>query len=101
MNYQKLILVGNVTKDAEQRTSKKGDVSYTTFRVAVSGRKDSNPTFFPVTVFGKHGEAVLKWLTKGREVLVEGRIEVSESGRHNVIADSVRLGAEPTRKATE
>ena len=92
MNYQKLILAGNATGDAQRRTSKKGDVSYTTFSVGVSDGKERT-TFFPVAVFGKHGEAVAKYVTKGRQVLVEGRVEVSDNGRFNVVADRVRLGA--------
>ena len=103
MNYQKLILVGNATRDAERRKSKKGDVSYTTFGVGVGDRNDRT-TFFPVTVFGKHGEGVAPYITKGRSVLVEGRIEVSEQGRFNVVAYTVRLGpkaaeTKPTKKA--
>ena len=72
MNYQKLIIVGNATNDAERRTSKDGSVSYTTFGVGVSRGKDAS-TFFPVTVFGKHGQAVAEYITKGRQLLVEGR----------------------------
>jgi single-strand DNA-binding protein len=105
MNYQKIILAGNATVDAERRTSQKGDVSYTTFSVGVSGGKDQT-TYFPVTVFGKHGEAVARYVTKGREVLVDGRIEVGENGRFNVIADRVRFGApaqesKPAKKNTK
>ena len=97
MNYQKLILAGNATGDAEQKTSKKGDVTYTTFSVGVSDKKDQT-TFFPVTVFGKHGEVVAKYVTKGRQVLVDGRVTVSDNGRFSVVADNVRFGVEPTVK---
>jgi hypothetical protein len=97
MDYQKLILAGNTTSDAQRRKSKKGDVTYTTFNVAVGAGKDRT-TFFPITVFGKHGEAIAKYLTKGRQVLVEGRVDVSDNGRFNVIADQVRLGT-PTEPA--
>ena len=45
-------------------------------------------------VFGKHGEAIADYITKGRQVLVEGRIEISASGHHNVVADKVRLGTQ-------
>lgn len=92
MNYQKVIVAGNATADAERRSSKKGDVTYTTFSVAVSDRKD-NRTFFPVTVFGKYGEAVAEHITKSRQVLVEGRIEVADNGRFNVVADQISFGA--------
>ncbi len=92
MNYQKLIVAGNVTADAQRRTSKKQDVSYTTFSVGVSDAKNRT-TFFPVTVFGKYGESLAGYLTKGRQVLVEGRVTVSEQGRYSVVADTVVLGA--------
>ena len=99
MNYQKLILVGNVTSDAQRRTSKAGDVAYTTFGVGIGDIK-GRTTFFPVSVFGEHGEALVKHLAKGRQVLVEGRIEVAQSGRFNVVADRVVLGA-PAGKPAE
>ena len=97
MNYQKLIIVGNATNDAERRTSKDGTVGYTTFSVGVGRGKDAS-TFFPVTVFGKHGQAVAEYITKGRQVLVEGRVEVSDQGRFSVVADRVVFGASANQK---
>ena len=97
MNYQKLILVGNATKSAQQRKSEKGDVTYTTFNVAVGGPKD-RVVFFPVSAFDKLGEMAAQYVTKGRQVLVEGRIDVSTSGRYNVVAERVVLG--PSVKET-
>lgn len=94
MNYQKIIVVGNATAAAENQKSKKGDVAYTTFRLGVSGRR-GDTTFFPVTVFGKLAESIAEYITKGREVLVEGRVSVGEKGYFNIIADEVRLGKEP------
>ena len=52
MNYQKTIVVGNATKDAEQRKSKDGETTFTTFDVGVSDTKDKT-TYFPIVVFGK------------------------------------------------
>ena len=95
MNYQKLVLVGNATDNAKRLTSKKGDVAYATFSVGVSDGKDRT-TFFPVIVFGKLGEAVAKYITKGRQVLVDGRVDVNDKGRFRVIADRVRFGSGPT-----
>ena len=64
-----------------------------------------------MVVFGKPGEAVARYVTKGRQALVEGRVEVSDSSRFNVVADRVRLGApagesqpaaaRPTKKSKE
>jgi single-stranded DNA-binding protein len=93
MDYQKIILSGNATDDAKRKESKSGDVQFTTFSVGVSGGKERKTTFFPVTVFGKYGETVAEHVTKGRQVLVEGRIDVGEEGRFNVIADWVVFGA--------
>ena len=94
MNYQKIIVVGNATAAAEHRKSKKGDVAYTTFRLGVTGSR-GDTTFFPVTVFGKIGKSIAEYITKGREVLIEGRVSVGEKGYFNIIADQVRLGKEP------
>lgn len=98
MNYQAITLVGNVTDDAEKKVSQKGDVNYATFDVAVSDTKDRT-AFFPVVVFGDQSENVAKYVTKGREVLVSGRIRVSEQGRFSVVADTVRFGNNPRRNS--
>ena len=96
MDYQKLVLVGNVTRDAERKTSKKGDTTYTSFSVGVSDSKDRS-TFFPITVFGKHGEAIAEYITKGRQVLVEGRVTLSDKGYMSVVADRVVFGTSPEK----
>ena len=98
MNYQKTILVGNATEDAQRLKSKKRDVTYTIFSVGVGDGKDRT-TFFPITVFGEYGETVAKYVTKGRQILVDGRIQVSDKGRFSLIADRVQFGSEP--KATK
>ena len=95
MNYQRLVLVGNVTDDPQRLSSKRGDVTYTTFGLAVSDGKERT-TFFPVTAFGNCGEAVAKYVTKGRQVLIDGRVQVSDKGRFSVIADRVQFGPVPT-----
>ena len=96
MNYQKLILAGNATRDAQRLTAKNGEVTYTTFGVGVSDGKDGRTTFFPVIVFDKYGETVAKYVTKGKEILVDGRVQVNDKGLFRVIADRVRFGSEPT-----
>jgi single-strand DNA-binding protein len=95
MNYQRLTLVGNATDNAQRLTSKKGDVTYTTLNVGVGDGKNST-TFFPIIVFGKLGEAVAKYVTKGRQILVDGRIQVNDKGRFRVIADRVQFGSKLT-----
>ena len=97
MDYQKVIIAGNTTSDAQARKSKEGEVSYTTFSVAVGEGKDK-PTYFPVTAFGKTGETAAQFLTKGKQVLVEGRIEVGEKGRFTLIARRIVFGATPSSR---
>ena len=47
-------------------------------------------------MFGEYGETVAKYVTKGRQVLVDGRVQVSDKGRCRVIANRVQFGSEPT-----
>ncbi len=100
MNYQKITIVGNVTADPKQATSKKGDITYTTFSVGVNDGKERT-VFFPIAAFGKLGESVSSYISKGREVLVEGRVRVSEKGRFGVVADRVVFGASPKETKAE
>ena len=97
MNYQRLILVGNATRDAERRPSQKGDVAYTIFGVGVKDAKDRT-TCFPVTVFDPLGKALAKYISKDRQIMVEGRIGVRKR-RFNVVVDCIQLGAHRTGAA--
>ena len=100
MNYQKIIVAGRVTADAVALDSKSGELKFTTFDVAVNDGKEQ-VTFFPVTVFGKTGEAAAKYVTKGRQVLVDGRIQVNDKRYFNVVADRVQFGPEPVTAKKE
>jgi hypothetical protein len=73
---------------------------YTTFSVAVSDSKDRT-TFFPITLFGRMGETLTEYITKGRLILVEGRVSVSDNGYFSVIADRVELGSAPRKADNE
>lgn len=94
MDYQGAMIVGRVTADAKRHTSKSGDVPFATFDVAVNGPKE-DVTFFPVIAFGKQVEPICQFVTKGRQVLVSGRIQVDESKRFKVVASRVLFGQEP------
>ena len=82
-DFQRITLLGNATKDAEDKKAKTTDRRYATFRLGV---KD---TYFPVVAFGKLGESVARYVTKGRRLLVEGRLDINQNGRANIIADKV------------
>lgn len=73
--YQKLIIIGNLGREPEQRFTPSGD-PVTTFSVATSrryGEKDET-TWFRVSVWGKQAESCNQYLEKGSKVLVEGRL---------------------------
>ena len=81
MSYNKVILVGRLTRDPEMRTTNTGK-NVAKFAIAVDKRfkpKDSNePTadFFDVSVWGQTADYVNQYIQKGRMVLVDGRIEM-------------------------
>ena len=73
--YQKLIIIGNLSRNPEMRYSAEGK-PVTNFSVATSreynGEKET--TWFRVSVFGKQAESCNQYLEKGSKVLVEGRL---------------------------
>jgi single-strand DNA-binding protein len=109
----KVILVGNLGKDPETRYTNGGN-SVTTLRLATTEKfkdRDGNPQerteWHTVIVWGKHGEACGRHLTKGRQVYVEGRLttrkwqdkEGKDRYTTEVIGDNVRfLGGSPGEK---
>lgn len=78
--YQKLILVGNLGGDPEMRYTPSGQ-AVTNFRMAVNntfngsdGQQQETTTWFRISVWGKQAETCNRYLTKGRQVLVEGKL---------------------------
>ena len=100
IDYQKVILVGNATKDPKEQASKKGDVTFTTFILAIGDSKGKS-TYFHVVVFDKLGQAVSKYVKGGQQVLVDGRIEVRDDGRFNIVAERVSFGTQPIKIKTD
>jgi single-strand DNA-binding protein len=84
-NVNVVVVTGNLTRDPELRTTP-GGTSVCKLRVAVnSRRKDSSsgdwvdkPNYFDVTVWGAQGENCATYLSKGRPVAVEGRLDWRE-----------------------
>lgn len=77
-------IVANLTKDPEVRQLPNGD-SVVGLRVALNERKKGPdgqwadaPNYFSVTCFGKTAEACGKFLTRGRQVAVSGRLRWRE-----------------------
>ena len=97
-DFQKIILVGNATADAEAKKARETDTAYTAFRLGVKDAREKS-SYFPVIVFGNSRASVAQYVKKGRQVLVEGRIDISESGRASVVADRVVFLGAPPEKA--
>jgi len=78
--YQKVIIAGNLGGDPEMRYLPNG-TAVTNFSVATnrrwtdraSGEPREETTWFRVSVFGAQAESANQYLSKGRQVLVEGR----------------------------
>jgi single-strand DNA-binding protein len=65
---------GNLTDDPEFRHTN-GGITRATFRVAVSGRRDSEPSVFTVVVWRDQAEHAAESLSKGSRVVVIGRLQ--------------------------
>jgi len=74
-----LNIAGNLGKDAVLRRTGSGD-AVLSFGVGVEERKgqDKRTIWFDVSVFGKRGEALAQYLTKGTKVAVAGELSTRE-----------------------
>ena len=67
-------LAGNLTDDPEIRYTE-GGIARAMFRVAVSGRKEQEASFFTVIVWRDQAEHAAQSLSKGSRVVVIGRLQ--------------------------
>ncbi len=73
-SINQVILMGRLTRDPEQRTTTSGRM-VVSFSIAVDRQtQDDQADFFDVTAWEKLGELVMQYLSKGRRVLVQGRL---------------------------
>ena len=105
-NINRVVLTGNLTRDPELRSTGSG-TAVCSLRVACNTRRrnaatgdwEDKPNFFDVTVWGAQGENCSRFLSKGRPVAIDGRLEWREwedqngNKRQNVeiIAESVQF----------
>lgn len=80
----KVMLMGNLTRDPEIRVTPKG-TSICQFSLAInreykteSGEKREDVLFVDIEAWGKQGETVAKYCTKGRPLYVEGRLRLDQ-----------------------
>jgi single-strand DNA-binding protein len=92
--YQKLVIVGNLGGDPEKRYLDSG-TAVTNFSVATNrkwtdgqGNRQEESAWFRVTVWGKMAEVCDQYLSKGRQVMVEGRLKADpETGGPRIWTD--------------
>ena len=84
----KIIIKGRLTRDPELKTSGSG-MEFCKFSVAVDRRrakdKEKETDFFDCTAFGNTGVAISKFFTKGKEILVEGRMESNRVAKDDTV----------------
>src|SRR5437879_790736 len=105
-NINRVVLVGNLTRDPELRHTPSG-TAVCKLRIAVNtrmkgqdGQWTDKPNYFDVTVWGNQGESCSQYLSKGRPIAVDGRLDWREwdatdgSGKRQaveIIADTVQF----------
>lgn len=82
-SYNKVILIGNLTRDPELRYTPKGVAIAKiglavnrSWRDAVSGELKEEVTFVDIDAFGKQAETLGQYMKKGRPLFVEGRLRL-------------------------
>jgi single-strand DNA-binding protein len=104
-SINRVVLVGNLTRDPETRPA--GGTTVCSLRIAVNDRVPNKETggwddyanYFTVSVFGKMGENCAQYLSKGRQVAVEGKLrwrqwETQEGNKREaieIVADNVQF----------
>jgi single-strand DNA-binding protein len=105
-NINRVVLTGNLTRDPELRSTASG-MSVCSLRIASNTRRknqstgewEDKPNFFDVTVWGAQGENCARFLSKGRPVALDGRLEWREWETQNgdkrqsveIVADAVQF----------
>lgn len=83
-NLNKVMLIGNLTRDPELRVTPKG-TAICQFSLAINrkfrdeaGADREEVTYVDIEAWGKTGENIAKYVTKGRPLFVEGRLRLDQ-----------------------
>jgi len=100
-NINRVVLTGNLTRDPELRSLQSGmsvcslRIASNTRRKGASGEWEDKPNYFSVTVWGAQGENCARFLSKGRPVAIDGRLEWREwQGQDGAKRESVEITAD-------
>jgi len=104
--FNKVILIGNLTRDVELRytpsgtaIAKFGLATNRTYKDSVTGENKQEVMFIDITVFGRSAEIANQYLAKGRRVLIEGRLVLDtwvdtngqKRSKHSIVAERVQF----------
>ncbi len=104
--YNKVILIGNLTRDVELRytpngtaIAKFGLATNRTYKDNMTGENKQEVMFIDITVFGRSAEIANQYLGKGRRVLIEGRLVLDQwvdangqkRSKHSIVAESLKF----------
>jgi single-strand DNA-binding protein len=83
-SYNKVILMGNLTRDPELRYTPSGQ-AVADFRIAINrrsrtpeGERRDSTTFVDVTAWGRQAELINEYFSKGSSILLDGRLSLDE-----------------------
>ena len=97
-SFNKVILMGNLTRDPELRYTPKGTaiakIGLAVNRVWTNeaGEKKEEVTFVDVDVFGRTAENVGQYMRKGRPIMIEGRLKLDQWDDKTTGAKRSKLG---------
>ena len=83
-SYNKVILMGNLTRDPETRVTPSGmsicKIGLAVNRVTTTqdGNKKEEVTYVDCDAFGKQAETISRWMSKGKGILIEGRLRLDQ-----------------------
>lgn len=109
MSINRVVLIGNLTRDPELRVLPSGKtvchlrVACNRVRRDEDGGWEERPNYFDVSVFGAQGDSVVRYLRRGRPVGIDGRLEWREwetpdqqkRQAVNIVADSIQFLGKP------
>ena len=104
-NFNKVILAGNIVTDPELRVLPGSQTNVTEFRMAVnrkfktqSGEQREEAMFIDCTAFGSQADTIKKWCTKGKPILIEGRLRYDtwekdgqKRSKHSIVVENFQF----------
>lgn len=107
--FNKVVLVGNLTRDIEMRYTPSGTAIASTGiavtrKITVNGEKRDETCFIDITFWGRTAEVANQYLSKGSKVLIEGRLRFEQwndqngqtRSKHSISVENMEmLGSSP------